>query len=52
MSTGGFLFLVLLIALIVALPIWPFSRRWTIGPTMIIGLLLVLVLVLILIGTI
>ena len=46
MTYGGTLFLFLLIALIVALPIW------TIGPTMIIGLLLVLVLVLILIGTI
>ena len=52
MTTGGIFFLLLLIALIAVLPIWPFSRRWTIGPTMIVGLLLVAVLVLILIGII
>ncbi|MEN3791932.1 DUF3309 family protein [Fulvimarina sp. MAC3] len=50
MTLGGFFFLALLIILVVVLPIWPYSRRFTIGPTMIVGLLLVLVLTLILIG--
>ncbi|MER0238022.1 DUF3309 family protein [Fulvimarina sp. MAC8] len=50
MTTGGIFFVLLLIALIAVMPIWPYSRRLTIGPLMIVGLLLVAVLVLILIG--
>ncbi|MDY8109484.1 DUF3309 family protein [Fulvimarina sp. 2208YS6-2-32] len=52
MTTGGILFVLLLIALIAVLPIWPFSKRFTIGPAMIVGVLLVAVMVISLIGLI
>ncbi|EAU40694.1 hypothetical protein FP2506_03169 [Fulvimarina pelagi HTCC2506] len=50
MTTGGIIFLLLLIVLIAVLPIWPYARRFTIGPLMVVGVLLVTVLMLILIG--
>ncbi|RFC65234.1 DUF3309 family protein [Fulvimarina endophytica] len=52
MTFSGILFILLVIAFVAVLPIWSYSRRFTIGPLMIVALLIVLVMVLALIGLI
>ncbi|MCL7451570.1 MAG: DUF3309 family protein [Anaerolineae bacterium] len=43
---GTILLIVLLLLLIGALPVWPYSRRWGYGPGGLLGFLLVLLLIL------
>lgn len=51
MSTIGMIILVvLLLALLGALPTWGHSRSWGYGPSSILGLLLVILIVLLLMG--
>lgn len=50
MSLGTILLIVLIIALIGAIPSWPYSSGWGYGPSGIVGVILVIVLVLLLLG--
>jgi hypothetical protein len=52
MSLGTILLVVLVLALIGAIPTWPHSREWGYRPSGGIGLILVIVLILILLGRI
>jgi hypothetical protein len=52
MTIGTILLIVLVLALIGAIPSWPHSRSWGYGPTGGIGLVLVIVLILFLLGKI
>jgi len=46
MSLGTLLIVFLILALILTLPTWPYSRRWGYGPTGLLGFLVVATLVL------
>jgi len=48
MTIGTILLIILVLALIGALPAWPYSRSWGYGPTGVTGLLVVVLLVLVL----
>jgi hypothetical protein len=50
MSLGTILLIILIIALIGAIPSWPYSSGWGYGPSGIVGVVLVIVLVLLLLG--
>lgn len=50
MSLGTILLIVLILALIGALPTWPYSSAWGYGPGGLLGLVLVVVLILVLLG--
>ena len=50
MSLGTILLIVLIIALIGALPSWPYSRSWGYYPSGGVGLIVVIVLILVLLG--
>ena len=52
MSLGTILLIILIIALIGAIPSWPYSSGWGYGPSSIVGVVLVIVLVLLLLGRI
>jgi len=52
MSVGTILLIVLILLLLGAIPVWPYSRSWGYGPTGGIGLLVVVLLVLLLMGLI
>ena len=52
MSVGTILLIVLILLLLGAIPVWPYSRSWGYGPTGGIGLLVVVLLVLLLMGVI
>jgi uncharacterized protein DUF3309 len=52
MSLGTILLIILIIALIGAIPSWPYSSGWGYGPSGIVGVVLVIVLVLLLLGRI
>lgn len=52
MSIGTILLIVLILILIGAIPIWPYSRAWGYGPSGGLGLLLVILIVLLLMGMI
>jgi uncharacterized protein DUF3309 len=52
MSIGTILLIVLVLALVGAIPTWPHSRSWGYGPSGIVGLLVVVLLVLFLMGKI
>jgi hypothetical protein len=47
---GTILLIVLILALLGALPAWPYSRSWGYGPTGGIGLVLLIIIVLLLTG--
>jgi hypothetical protein len=47
---GTILLVVLILALLGALPRWPHSRQWGYGPTGGVGLVLVIVVILLLLG--
>ncbi len=47
---GTILIIILIIALLGAIPSWPYSRGWGYGPSGIIGLILVILLILVLLG--
>jgi hypothetical protein len=50
MSLGTILLIVLILALVGAIPTWPYSSGWGYGPSGIVGVILVIVLVLLLLG--
>lgn len=50
MSLGTILLIVLIIALIGALPSWPYSRSWGYYPSGGLGLVVVILLILVLLG--
>jgi hypothetical protein len=50
MSLGTILLIILVLALVGALPTWPHSQSWGYGPSGIVGTILVILLVLFLLG--
>ncbi len=50
MSLGTLLLIVLVLALVGAIPSWPYSTGWGYGPSGVLGTVLVIVLVLVLLG--
>ncbi len=50
MSLGTILLIVIVLALIGAIPSWPYSAGWGYGPSGVLGTILVIVLVLVLLG--
>jgi hypothetical protein len=52
MSLGTILLVILILALIGIIPIWPHSRSWGYMPSGAIGLVLIILLVLLLLGRI
>jgi hypothetical protein len=52
MSLGTILLIILILALIGALPSWPHSQSWGYGPSGGLGLVLVVVVILLLLGKI
>jgi len=50
MSLGAILVVILILALVGAIPRWGYSRGWGYGPSGIVGLILVVVLILALLG--
>ncbi|MFZ5709331.1 MAG: DUF3309 family protein [Pseudomonadota bacterium] len=52
MTVGTILLIILVLALIGALPTWGYSRDWGVWPSGIVGVLLVIVLILALTGRI
>jgi protein-S-isoprenylcysteine O-methyltransferase Ste14 len=50
MSIGTILLVLLVLALLGVIPVWPHARSWGYGPSGIVGLLLLIVLVLLLLG--
>jgi len=52
MSLGTILLIVLVLALLGVIPVWPHSRSWGYAPGGIIGIILVILLVLFLLGRI
>jgi hypothetical protein len=54
MSVGTLLIIILILILVGALPVWPYSSRWTMGYGFSggIGIILVIVLILVLMGRI
>jgi hypothetical protein len=47
---GTILLIVLILLLLGALPVYPYSRRWGYGPTGAVGLLVVILVILLLMG--
>jgi hypothetical protein len=52
MTLGTILVIILILALIGAIPNWGYSRGWGYGPSGIVGVVLVIVLILLLLGRI
>jgi hypothetical protein len=52
MSLGTILLIVLVLALVGAIPAWPHSRSWGYGPSGIVGLVVVVLVILLLMGRI
>ena len=52
MSLGLVVLIVLVLALVGAIPTWPHSRNWGYGPSGGLGLIVVIILVLVLMGRI
>jgi Protein of unknown function (DUF3309) len=50
MSLGTILLVVLILALVGVLPVWPHATSWGYGPSGIVGVILVIVIVLFLLG--
>jgi hypothetical protein len=50
MSIGTILLIILILALLGALPSWPYSRGWGYGPSGIVGLIVVVLIILLLLG--
>jgi hypothetical protein len=48
MTLGTILLIILILALIGAIPSWPYSRGWGYGPSGILGVIVVILLVLVL----
>ena len=52
MSIGGILLLILILAFVGIIPVWPHSRSWGYGPGGVVGLVLIILLILFLLGRI
>jgi hypothetical protein len=52
MTIGTILLIVLVLALVGIIPVWPHSRGWGYGPSGIVGAILLLLLILFLMGRI
>ena len=52
MTLGTILLIILILALVGALPVWPHSRSWGYGPSGLAGVVVVVVIVLLLMGRI
>ena len=52
MTLGTILLIILILALVGALPAWPHSRSWGYGPSGLAGVVVVVVIVLLLMGRI
>lgn len=52
MSIGTILLVILILALLGALPTWPHSRNWGYGPSSTLGVILVIIVVLLVLGRI
>jgi hypothetical protein len=50
MTLGTILLIILILALIGAIPSWPYSRSWGYGPSGILGIIVVVLLILALTG--
>ncbi|MGJ0515522.1 MAG: DUF3309 family protein [Methylomicrobium sp.] len=50
MATSTVLLVILVLIILGAVPIWPYSRSWGYGPSGILGVILVIFLVLLLLG--
>jgi hypothetical protein len=50
MATSTLLLIILILVIIGAIPVWPYSQSWGYGPSGILGLILVVFLVLLLLG--
>ena len=50
MSIGTLLLIVIVLALIGAIPAWPYSRSWGAAPSGVLGVLLVVIVVLVVSG--
>lgn len=50
MATSTVLLVILVLIILGAVPVWPYSRSWGYGPSGILGLILVIFLVLLLLG--
>ena len=50
MSLGTIILIILILILIGAIPIWPYSRGWGYGPTGGIGLIVIILLILLVMG--
>jgi hypothetical protein len=52
MSVGTILVIILILALVGIIPIWPHSRSWGYGPTGGVGLIVLILVILLLLGKI
>jgi hypothetical protein len=52
MAIGTILLIILILALLGAIPAWPYSRSWGYGPSGGIGLIVLILLILVLLGKI
>jgi hypothetical protein len=52
MTLGTILLVILVLALVGAIPAWPHSMRWGYGPSGLLGTVLIVVLILVLLGRI
>lgn len=52
MSLGTIILIILVLALIGAIPSWPYSAGWGYGPSGLLGTILIVVLILVLLGRI
>jgi hypothetical protein len=52
MTLGTILLIILILALLGALPAWPYSRSWGYGPSGLAGVVVVVIIVLLLMGRI
>ncbi|WP_020565471.1 DUF3309 family protein [Methylosarcina fibrata] len=52
MTTHTLLLIILILVILGAIPVWPYSQSWGYGPSGILGLILVVFLVLLLLGMI
>ncbi len=50
MTLGTIILIILILALVGAIPAWPYSTGWGYGPSGALGTILVIVLILVLIG--
>jgi hypothetical protein len=52
MSIGAILLIILILALLVIIPVWPHSRSWGYVPSGGVGLIVIILLILLLLGRI